>query len=64
MPTGYTDRYILIQLRLGRDLGAFITAARGQGRGYREIAADLRAVTGLPVSYESVRQWEQREEAA
>ncbi len=59
-----TDRYTLIQLRLGRDLAGYITQARRDQRSYRRIAADLRTITGMPVTYEAVRQWEQRAEGS
>ncbi len=58
-----TDRYQLIQLRLGRDLGAYIADARAAGRTLRQVAADLRTITGMPITYEWVRKWEPRPEA-
>lgn len=54
----HTDRYQLLQLRLGRDLGTYIADARSSGRSLRQVAADLRTITGMPVTYESVRKWE------
>ncbi len=57
-----TALYQLIQVRLGRDLGDYIATARTEGRSLRRIAADLHAVTGQPVTYEAIRQWEQRAE--
>ncbi len=58
IPPMPTDRYQLIQLRLGRDLGAYIADARRGGRTLRQIAADLNTITGMPITYESVRRWE------
>lgn len=58
-----TALYQLIQIRLGRDLGDYIATARTEGRSLRRIAADLHAVTGHSVTYEAIRQWEQRTEA-
>lgn len=58
-----TPKRELIQLRLGRDLAAYVGDARAQGRDWRTIAADLTAVTGVRVSHETVRAWFGREAA-
>lgn len=52
-----TPKRELLQLRLGRDLGAYVAAARAEGRDWRTIATDLSAVTGVAVSHESLRVW-------
>lgn len=53
-----TARYELIQLRLGRDLAQYVTARRAKEKAsWRRIASDLSTITGMPVSYESLRTW-------
>lgn len=58
-----TPKRELIQVRLGRDLAAYVAAARAEGRDWRTIAADLTAVTGVAVSHESLRVWFARDAA-
>ncbi len=55
-----TDRYRIVQTRLGRDLRGYLSDARCAGRSYRQIAADIEASTGVAVTYEAVRQWVNR----
>jgi hypothetical protein len=52
-----TAKYLLLQLRLGRDLSAYVAEARKAERDWRSIAADLRALTGLDISHETLRVW-------
>jgi hypothetical protein len=52
-----TAKYELLQLRLGRDLAAYVTEARSDGRAWWVIAADLRSSTGMTVTGESLRTW-------
>jgi hypothetical protein len=47
----------LLELKLGRELGDFVTKARDHGDSWRTIARDLHLATGLAVSDESLRQW-------
>jgi hypothetical protein len=52
-----SPQYEFLQVRLGRDLSAYVQEARAAGRAWRTIAADLSAITGVTVSYETVRVW-------
>lgn len=52
-----TAKYELLQLKLGRDLAAYVAEARSKGRDWRTMAADLSVVTGVPVSHETLRAW-------
>jgi hypothetical protein len=56
-------RYLLIQVRLGRDLAQYVEARR-PGDGWRAIAADLSQVTGISVSHETLRAWFAESESA
>lgn len=47
----------LVELHLGRDLQAYITAGRAQGKDWRTLAEEISTKTGLSVSHESLRQW-------
>lgn len=47
----------LIQTRLGRDLSTYVGTRRKRGHTWREIASDLTSVTGVKVTYESLRRW-------
>lgn len=59
-----TPKYALVQTRLGRDLGTYLAEARAAGRNWRQIAADLSAVTSTPVTHETVRAWHSLSEKA
>lgn len=52
-----TAKYELLQVRLGRDLAAYVETARHEGRDWRTIATDLKAATGTTVSHETLRAW-------
>ncbi len=52
-----TDRFLLVQARLGRDLNRWLSEQRAASRSLRTIAADLYAVTDVNVSREAVRRW-------
>lgn len=52
-----SPHYEFLQIRLGRDLSVYIAEARRDKRGWRTIAADLSEVTGVTVSYETLRTW-------
>lgn len=41
----------------GTDLETFVAAGRAQGKSIREIAEDLRDVTGTPLSYRTLYRW-------
>ncbi len=51
-----SPRFELIQVRLGRDLTQYVRERRPDA-GWRTIAADLRTITGVEVSYETLRAW-------
>lgn len=50
-------KYELLQVRLGRSLAEYLQAARADGRDWRTIASDLTTLTGVSVSYETLRSW-------
>ena len=52
-----TPTHLLIESRLGRDLGEFVTEQQAQGLGYRRIADILSECTDVAVSHESLRSW-------
>jgi len=52
-----TPKYELVQLRLGRSLQAYVEAARKERLSWRTIATDLSAVSGVTVSWETLRDW-------
>lgn len=51
----------LIDLHLHRDgrapLGRIVANARRNGRGWRFIAREVRALSGVAVSHETLRRW-------
>lgn len=59
----HSVKYELLQVRLGRDLDAYIRTARSQGRSWRTIADDLSTVTGVDVTFETLRVWFQEARA-
>lgn len=50
-------KYQLLQVRLGRDLKDYVAERAKDGTGTRPIARDLTSITGIPVSYEALRNW-------
>ena len=52
-----TTTYQLIQVRLGRDLAAWVGDRRQDGDSWRAIAAAATSITGIPVSHETLRAW-------
>ncbi len=52
-----TDRFLLVQDRLGQDLNAYLAEAKAAGRSTRTIAAELNDFTHVGVSREAVRRW-------
>lgn len=52
-----TPLYDLVQMRLGRDLYAYLSEAQAADRDWRSIAADVSSASGVSVSYESLRRW-------
>lgn len=52
-----TARFELVQVRLGRDLVQYVNGRRDARDSWRTIAADLSAITGVAVSYETLRTW-------
>jgi transposase len=45
------------------DLERFVEAGRNQGKNIREIAGDLEATTGVPVTYRTLYRWLEKLEA-
>ena len=41
----------------GTDLATFIESGRKQGKSVREIAQDLRQMTGVPLSVRTLYRW-------
>lgn len=52
-----THTYQLLQVRLGRDLAAWVEAQRQAGESWRAISAAAAAITGISVSHETFRAW-------
>jgi hypothetical protein len=50
-------RYELVQVRLGRDLEAYVRGRWEDNAPWRTIAHDLRAITEVNVSHETLRSW-------
>lgn len=63
-----TPTHQLIESRLGgrRSLARFVAERRKRGLGWRAIAHDVCAETGIAVSHEALRSWfgAKREDAA
>lgn len=52
-----TSTQQLLQIKLGRDLATYVKVRQAEGLGWRRIADDLHAETGIRVSHESLRSW-------
>lgn len=52
-----TAKYELLQLKLGRDLAAYVAEKRAGGRDWRALADELSAEAGVDVSHETLRSW-------
>ncbi len=52
-----TPTFQLLQIRMGRDLAAWVEAQREAGQSWRAIATAATAITGLAVSHETFRAW-------
>lgn len=52
-----TPTFQLLQIRMGRDLAAWVEAQRAAGESWRAIAASATSITGVPVSHETFRAW-------
>jgi hypothetical protein len=56
-----TDRYQLVEARLGENLEAWVAERRRPGirppASWRDIAAELSKLTGIAVSHEALRVW-------
>ena len=47
----------LAEHKLGRNLAKWVTAQQKAGNGWRRIAQELHAETGVLISHESLRTW-------
>lgn len=54
---GQTPAHRLIELKLDRSLASYVEERKAAGLGFRPIAKELAKLTGVPVSYESLRTW-------
>lgn len=58
-----SDRRLLVQAHFDRlalgDVGAWITARREEHMSYSTMSRELWKLTGLDVSYETLRRWHQ-----
>jgi hypothetical protein len=57
MDDNFSARRELIQIRLGRDIHRWVAERRQDGASWRVIAEEASAMSGVPVSHESMRAW-------
>lgn len=54
---GKTPLAQLVEHKLGRNLAKWVAARQKAGIGWRRIAQELHAETGVLISHESLRTW-------
>lgn len=52
-----TTKYLLVEARLGSSLADYLRTARRAGDVFHNMAFDLTAKTGVPLTHEVVRRW-------
>jgi hypothetical protein len=57
MDDNFSARRELLSIRLGRDIHRWVAERREAGASWRVIADEATAVSGVPVSHESMRAW-------
>lgn len=57
MNTNPTPTYLLVQDRLGTNLDQHIAARRAEGESWTSIAYEIRDITGMSVTGETLRSW-------
>jgi hypothetical protein len=55
--TAKTRLHRLIDERLNQPLAKFVAARRAERAGWRAIATDIKAQTGIEVSHQALRDW-------
>lgn len=57
MSVPMTDKFRLVEAKLGASLAEYLRRAQEDGSSLRRIAADLTEQCSVEVSYETVRVW-------
>jgi hypothetical protein len=52
-----SDRYLLVEAKLGKDLAVWLHAQREAGKSLYDLVYELRRDTAVSVTVETVRQW-------